>query len=1051
MVLEPLSAFSVACNVLQIIEVGTRVLKTAAEYRSAADGATAEHAELRNIAQSLLILNADLQATVAASNSTQTKIQDKAEAVLISANDQCLKLSTEFIKLLDRLKVDGTKHAMLEALRLSVRSLWYKDRLDSINKSLSQARDNLNLSFLIYMNSRQATSAGQSEITRSTTEVQTKILEAVSVASNTIQDDIQLLADKLEYLSIDSFHENASQFLSAHQVALNDLAASLNTIMLQQYDLQSLSAQRQTLIAQQKIIDSLHFPLMNDRRDHVQIAHQDTCEWIFAKQRGPSPHTWSNFPTWLSSENETASIYWVHGKPGSGKSTLMRWLDQNLTDTQLGAGADNGSMLRARHFFWNSGTTLQKSLAGFLRSICAQMFEQAPEHIPEVVQTKRWTTALLVGYDSSSMEWTEMELIDTLKSVISTASKSAKILLLIDGLDEIDDGREGNLERLIDLLLALAKHPMVKICVSSRPWNIFRDIFGACAQLRLEDFTQKDIVHYVQERLQSHPRFQFIIRRDSEGATQLVQDISRKSSGVFLWVRLVVEELRAGLRDGDNIVRLSRKLDVIPADLNEYFQRMMNSIPSNHRREASMILQIALYEETDFGTLHPLYLMDLSFTDETQAAFAIENTYDFSKLDLNDSEEVQYRLASTARRLNSRCMGLVECRYEVFNQGFDLWDDFHQEKSQFELASFAMRKNAQMELLETMDHQSAFGGSNIHRAFCFYVEFLHRSCRDFLLSPESQKLLHHYTGGRFDARTFVRSARLVEIKALGVKGPAGMFAASLASYVLSTISLPEFRALDSSATVAGLLQPFIESIVQHNEFDIVAWYISTSLNTWHVEKSSFLTLAIDFQLTSYIRAHLTRSAIEKKKGRPILDYVLRPRFMGRTSDLGIGNVWPDMEILQSVLSQGGDPNQPHNHSTVWTQFLFFVMEWSNLIQTESNLGRVRMRDAYFTALSLLIANGAASHLPSPRLLDLVRNRVQGHVEHASHALDGSEVVGYWNTWIEPVSDKLIWSRLITMLESSNVDEYPVHDILELFRPVFGDGTDTLRAQLLSRA
>lgn len=149
MVLEPLSAFSVACNVLQIVEVGTRVLKTAADYRSAADGAIAEHAELKNIAQSLLGLNADLHTTLAASNDKKTR--SKAETLLMSANDQCLKLSTEFIKLLDRLKVDGTRHAMLEALRMSVKSLWYKDRLDSMGKGLAQARDNLNLAFLIYM------------------------------------------------------------------------------------------------------------------------------------------------------------------------------------------------------------------------------------------------------------------------------------------------------------------------------------------------------------------------------------------------------------------------------------------------------------------------------------------------------------------------------------------------------------------------------------------------------------------------------------------------------------------------------------------------------------------------------------------------------------------------------------------------------------------------------------------------------------------------------------------------------------------------------------
>lgn len=151
MALDPLSAFAVACNVLQIIEVGTKVVKTAAEVRSAADGAITEHAELRNIAQSLLTMNKDLQTSIATPSGSQARVQSKAETVLMSANDQCLRLSTDCIIFLGRLKVDGARNVMLESLRLSVKSLWNKGKLDPMSRAHSQARDNLNLAFLIYM------------------------------------------------------------------------------------------------------------------------------------------------------------------------------------------------------------------------------------------------------------------------------------------------------------------------------------------------------------------------------------------------------------------------------------------------------------------------------------------------------------------------------------------------------------------------------------------------------------------------------------------------------------------------------------------------------------------------------------------------------------------------------------------------------------------------------------------------------------------------------------------------------------------------------------
>lgn len=835
-------------------------------------------------------------------------------------------------------------------------------------------------------------------------------------------------------MSIDSFHLKQTQFLAAHQIALSDLAANVESILIQQYDMESLAIQQMALVAQQKILDSLTFPMMNDRRDHVDLAHKDTCQWILSNRHNSLPRPWDDFPSWLASNDGNSRIYWLHGKPGSGKSTLMRYLDDNLNScSQMAQWAEDRPILRAQHFFWNSGNTLQKSLAGLLRSLCLQILEQLPESIPEVINTKRWTTALLPGNDSHSVEWTETELSDVLKSSISVGSKSAKIFLLVDGLDEVQ-GREGALDTLVELLLALADQPSVKICVSSRPWNIFRDSFGECPQLRLEDFTHNDISQYVQERLHSHPRFKFIIRREPEEARKLVKDISRKSSGVFLWVRLVMEELRAGLRDGDDILRLSRKLEVIPTDLNEYFQRMMNSISSNHRREASMILQVALHEETEFGTLHPLYLMDVSFIDEEKPEFAIEEGYDFSSFNLADSEEIQYRLDCTARRLNSRCMGLLECKYDAYSPIFNMWDHSGEETSQFDLASLSMSRKAQMDLLETLDHQSAFGGSNIHRAFNFYVDFLHRSCRDFLLSTKSQTSLQQYTGGPFDARSFLRSARLTQMMALGAKGPQGMFAATLASYLLSTISLQEFRTLKSSATVATIMQPLIENILRHNEFEPVGWYINSSLYAWHSEESSFLTLAIDFNLTSFIMDNLTTTAIEKKRGRPILDHVLRPRFAGLPSELGIGNKLPDLEILKFVLDCGAKPNQEYEESTVWALFLFSLIDASNLIISDSNRGCPQLRKAYAGALRLLIAYGAASQLPRTLILDYPRD-LEFNVYDPRTAIS---------------SQQEIWPKLISAARSSNVEYYPVNEIFEYLRNVFGDETDILKAEIGNR-
>jgi len=50
-------------------------------------------------------------------------------------------------------------------------------------------------------------------------------------------------------------------------------------------------------------------------------------------------------------------------------------------------------------------------------------------------------------------------------------------------------------------------------------------------------------------------------------ARHLIRGISVKVSGVFLWVHVVVRNVLAGLRDGEGMESLQRKLRSIPGDL----------------------------------------------------------------------------------------------------------------------------------------------------------------------------------------------------------------------------------------------------------------------------------------------------------------------------------------------------------------------------------------------------------------------------------------------------------------------------------------------------
>ena len=147
MVFELLSAFAVACNVLQVADLGIRALVRAGEYKVAANGALSEHDDLHKVLQSFEGLNTDLQVTLLKQSSKP--VWSAAEERLCRANEECLRLSKDFIAILDHLKIRD-RRPVLENFRMSLKSLWYKEKILAMERSVSQARDNLNIALLVY-------------------------------------------------------------------------------------------------------------------------------------------------------------------------------------------------------------------------------------------------------------------------------------------------------------------------------------------------------------------------------------------------------------------------------------------------------------------------------------------------------------------------------------------------------------------------------------------------------------------------------------------------------------------------------------------------------------------------------------------------------------------------------------------------------------------------------------------------------------------------------------------------------------------------------------
>ncbi|OCL04539.1 hypothetical protein AOQ84DRAFT_416018 [Glonium stellatum] len=307
--------------------------------------------------------------------------------------------------------------------------------------------------------------------------------------------------------------------------------------------------------------------------------------------------------------------------------------------------AGKSPLLTASFFLWNSGTAMQISKMGLVQSLLHQILKQRPQLTTKLFRDLYETYNPLGG---RLPNWTWAELRQAFHTPIS--DKSLQLFLLIDGLDEFD----GDHGELVDMIIGFTKLPNVKICVTSRPWVVFEDAFENQPSLLLERLTYDDIKLYISTKFDGNQRYSHRKAREPEYASSLIETVTGKVSGVFLWVYLAVQSLLEGLTNCDRLVDLQRRLDTIPADLEDLFDKILNSLDPFYFSHACQYFQIVRAAQ------HPVPLLAFYYVDDEYTNSAMKAEVKELTLAERTSREEEMR-----RRLNSRCKGLLESPLEV--------------------------------------------------------------------------------------------------------------------------------------------------------------------------------------------------------------------------------------------------------------------------------------------------------------------------------------------------------------------------------------------------
>lgn len=388
-------------------------------------------------------------------------------------------------------------------------------------------------------------------------------------------------------------------------------------------------------------IARLRFTGMEDRSERIPEAYKQTFEWLFREHQTPS-ELWSSFTNWLQGEDK---VYWISGKPGSGKSTLMKYIYHHpSTRKLLELWSGSRGLVTAAFFFWNSGTELERSQEGLFRSILSQVLKQRPQHMAQLFPAA-WEAHAILGEDRYNVELSELR--RAFQALKHISIENDRICLFIDGLDEFD----GDTSELVEMLQELVKFSYIKVCTSSRPWVEFASAFNDDPHLRLENLTQRDIALFVHENFEKNSGFREMQQYDKLQAEALLQGVTAKAQGVFLWVRLVVRSLLEGLTSGDKLSDLQRRLDSCPSDLEDLFERILGSIA----KDPALFKDAAQLFMTHQAATGSLSLATCYFANESR----LQDALDAQDKPLS-TDELLYKARLMARRINSRCKGLLE-------------------------------------------------------------------------------------------------------------------------------------------------------------------------------------------------------------------------------------------------------------------------------------------------------------------------------------------------------------------------------------------------------
>ncbi|KAJ5144591.1 ankyrin repeat-containing protein [Penicillium atrosanguineum] len=266
----------------------------------------------------------------------------------------------------------------------------------------------------------------------------------------------------------------------------------------------------------------------------------------------------NRFLEYMVSSTQRSTL--VKGKPGSGKSTVMKYALRELPAIY------DAEPITISFFFHARGHELQKSPLGLFRSFLHQILRRVPGALRDMIAyfDEQQRTIGEVG-----RQWTwELQILHSfLESSLPRILERFPVTLYIDALDEC--GEEPAVKLIAFFIHLLSVLPSagsrLGIFFSCRDYPVLELQEGLTIQLDAEN--EDDIKTFVRTQL------------DTSGTDLETQSmICDRAQGLFMWARIVVARVLQMERQGKQKEEIDAEIRNVPAGLDQLYRELIQDI-----------------------------------------------------------------------------------------------------------------------------------------------------------------------------------------------------------------------------------------------------------------------------------------------------------------------------------------------------------------------------------------------------------------------------------------------------------------------------------------